>query len=326
MKDILSMNLEELQSIYYPKYRADQIFEWLHRHNATTFDEMNNLPKSLREELKEEYHIASCRLVETRSSSHVKKFLFTLHDDILIEAVQMEYAHGYSVCISTQAGCRMGCRFCASGGSGLLRNLTAGEMCAQVYALEKGANIVLMGCGEPLDNFEQSIRFLELINHPKGANVGGRHITISTCGLVPQIRELAELKLQINLAISLHAHNDQCRQEIMPIAKRYPLNELIEACRYYIEMTNRRITFEYALIRGLNDSTADAAALQKLLSGLKGLCHVNLIPVNPTNGLYSPTLRKEAEAFAAILKVPATIRRTIGAEVDAACGQLVARS
>jgi len=241
----------------------------------------------------------------------------------------MEYNFGSSICISTQAGCRMGCKFCASTSDGLIRNLTAGEMCAQVYSSLQGkklAGIVLMGCGEPLDNFEQVIRFLELIMHPKGVGVGARHITISTCGLIPQMRKLADLKLQINLAVSLHAFNDATRQELMPIAKTYPIQELIEACRYYIKQTNRRITFEYALVRGINDTIKDAEALAKLLKGM--LCHVNLIPVNPGGGNYTPTLRREAETFTAILMknhIQATIRRTIGDDVDAACGQLRAQ-
>ena len=328
--DILSMLPEEYNIT--PTYRAIQIFEWLHRRGATSFDEMLNLPNDLRSKLSEQFHIDTCHAIETRVSDKdgTHKFLYQLSDEVLIESVRMEYNFGHSICISTQAGCRMACKFCASTTNGLIRNLTAGEMCAQVYASlqeNKLAGIVLMGCGEPFDNYEQVIRFLKLIGHPKGANVGARHITISTCGLVPQMREFADLKLQVNLAVSLHATNDHARQELMPIAKRYPVNELMDACRYYIKQTNRRITFEYALVKGVNDSLADADALSKLLKGM--LCHVNLIPINPTEaGAYSPTLRREAEAFATILNknhIQATIRRTIGSDVDAACGQLIAK-
>ena len=335
-KDILSMTLDEIQRLMgdlkMPAYRAAQIFEWLHRRGVNAFDEMDNLPKGLRIALEESCRIAACRLVESLKSDKdgTQKFLFALEDDTLIESVQMEYAFGHSICISTQAGCRMGCKFCASAMGGLMRNLTAGEMCAQVYAARKGtqklAGIVLMGCGEPLDNFDNTIRFLELIGHPKGSAVGGRHITISTCGLVPQIKALAALKLQINLAISLHGPDDDLRKTLMPIANRYPISELIEACQHYIQSTNRRITFEYALVKGLNDHPDHALALAKLLSGM--LCHVNLIPVNVAAGDYSPTLRREAEVFGAILQrkhIQTTIRRTIGGDVNAACGQLRAK-
>ena len=345
--DILSMTISELESLLAsfeePKYRATQIFEWLHKSRVDSFQKMDNLPKKLRAILEENCRIASCKVAETRTSSRdeTQKFLFELEDSTLIESVRMQYNFGHSICISTQAGCRMGCKFCASSTGGLLRNLTAGEMCSQVYSADKNGqaddttqsvtnlvpNIVLMGCGEPLDNFDQVIRFIELIGHPKGANVGARHITLSTCGLVPQIMELADQRLQITLAISLHGPDDQIRKALMPIAGRYPIGELIEACRYYFNMTKRRLTFEYALVRGFNDNQEHAIKLAKLLSGL--LCHVNLIPVNPAIGNYSPTLRKEAEAFSAVLqrnKIKSTIRRTIGSDVDAACGQLRANA
>jgi len=321
-----------------PPYRAAQVFEWLHSRGAGSFENMDNLPKGLRTALEAHCRITTCKLVENRVSSHdgTRKFLFALEDDVLIESVRMEYSFGHSICISTQAGCRMGCCFCASTAEGLLRNLTAGEMCAQIYTakqdIKKLAGIVLMGCGEPLDNFDQTVRFLELIGHPKGAAVGKRHITISTCGLVPQIKALAAMKLQINLAVSLHGPNDKIRKTLMPIANRYPIDELIAACKHYIDLTNRRITFEYALVRGLNDQLEHAASLAKLLTGM--LCHVNLIPVNPGSQgqskqkAFLPTLRREAEAFRAALQhnhIQATIRRTIGSDVDAACGQLRAK-
>ena len=331
------MDMDRLQSLMAnlqtPAYRAAQIFEWLHHRGSSSFEDMDNLPKNLRTALEDHCQIANCKLIETKVSTRdgTHKFLFALEDGVLIESVLMEYSFGHSVCISTQAGCRMGCRFCASGTGGLLRNLTAGEMCSQVYAAQRGikklAGIVLMGCGEPLDNLEQTVNFLKLIGHPKGMAVGERRITISTCGLVPRIKELASLKLKINLAISLHAPNDKIRKSLMPIANRYTISELIEACKYYISITNRRITFEYALVRDLNDHLDHAVALAKLLSGL--LCHVNLIPVNPTNGGYSPTFRQKAEAFGEVLqrsRITATIRRTIGADVDAACGQLIAKN
>jgi len=330
--DILSMNLEELQiklsELGQASYRAGQIFDWLHRRHIGSFEQMTNLPKQLRGILDEHFHISQCNvakiLVSKNDNTH--KFLFELDDKVQVESVRMEYKFGSSICISTQAGCRMACKFCASAQNGLIRNLTAGEMCAQVYTVlqqRKLGGIVLMGCGEPFDNFSAVVRFLELISNPKGANVGARHITISTCGLVPQIREFADLRLQTNLAISLHGASDDIRQKLMPIAKRYSINELMSACRYYIKETNRRITFEYALVRGLNDSPKDAHNLSKLLAGM--LSHVNLIPVNEGTGDYLPSLRKEAEAFSGILQksgIQATIRRTIGNDVNAACGQL----
>ena len=338
--DILSMNPEELKALITelnePAYRAVQIFEWLHRRGVDSFAEMDNLPKSLRAALNERCEITVCQLEESMVSEkdETHKFLFALKDGVLIESVKMKYSFGHSICISTQAGCRMGCRFCASTEGGLLRNLTAGEMCAQVYAaipgIKKLVGIVLMGCGEPLDNFNETVKFLELICHPKGAAVGGRHITISTCGLVPQIKELADMKLQINLAVSLHAPDNDLRKSLMPIANRYSIEELIDACRYYISLTNRRVTFEYALVRGHNDSHGHAAALAKLLEGL--LCHVNLIPVNECGGkskkFFSPTPRREAQNFSDILgksHIQSSIRRTIGSDVNAACGQLRAK-
>ena len=331
--DILSMNPAELRdlmkTINQPAYRADQVFEWLHRRNVYTFAEMDNLPVPLRTALNNQCEISSCRIKDEVVSQNdgTHKFLFSLNDGVLIESVRMKYKHGYSICISTQAGCKMGCRFCASAENGFLRNLTAGEMCAQVYAASavKPSNIVLMGSGEPLDNFDETVKFLELINHTKGAAVGSRHITISTCGLIPQIKMLADMKLQINLAVSLHAVDDDLRKELIPAAKNHPISELINACRYYIKLTNRRITFEYALIEELNDNRSHAAALAKLLGGM--LCHVNLIPVNEYNKLKPPP-RLAAQKFAEVLEqksIPVTIRRTIGSDVNAACGQLTAK-
>jgi 23S rRNA (adenine2503-C2)-methyltransferase len=342
-RDILSMNMDELRGLMadmnQPAYRAEQIFEWLHRRSAVHFDSlfafMDNLPKALREALTEICHITPCRKAKKRTSKDgTVKYLFELNGLDYVESVLMKYNHGYSVCISTQVGCRMGCVFCASAHGGWVRNLTAGEMCAQVYRIQKDlgdtgrvSSVVLMGCGEPLDNFDAVIRFIELITHPKGITIGARHISLSTCGLVPQIRELAELRLQINLAVSLHGPNDEIRRQLLPVAKRYPIAELLDACRYYISLTNRRIMFEYALARMINDSPAHAEELANLLKGM--LCHVNLIPINvvspqrETN--LSPTLRRDADAFAAVLArngIPVTVRRSLGNDIAAACGQL----
>ena len=328
------MNVSELeqlmQTLGQPMYRAGQVFEWLHKRGASTFLAMNNIPKELRTTLESLCYITPATIVETLSAKDgTVKHLIALgtNADIHIESVVMEYAHGRSVCVSTQAGCRMGCLFCATSQGGLIRNLTAGEICMQVYAAGGARNVVLMGCGEPLDNFDAVMRFIELITHPKGAGLSQRHITLSTCGLTPQIYELAKRKMQITLAISLHGANDATRQALMPIAKRYPIQELLTACRQYTNTTHRRITFEYALTQGVNDSPSQARELARLLKGM--LCHVNLIPVNPgETHTFSPTNRRGAEAFAAILEksgIPATVRRTIGAEVNAACGQLRAK-
>jgi len=356
------MNIEELQLLVkelgQPAYRAVQVFEWLHRRfpnsgEAFSFAGMNNLPKALRDKLESRCYITPVNVEKTLyAQDGTIKFLLAVGGGesapacVYIESVLMEYAHGHSLCISTQAGCRMGCIFCATGHSGLLRNLSAGEMCRQVYAARTDAvthgslpsiagqngdiemgrirNIVLMGCGEPLDNYDATLRFIELITHPKGYGLSQRHITLSTCGLIPEIRELAKKKLQINLAISLHGPDDATRQALMPVAAANPIKELLAACREYANITRRRITFEYALTQGINDNPIQARTLANLLKGM--LCHVNLIPVNPT-GLttLSPATKSAANAFAAVLQdsnIPATIRRTIGAEVDAACGQL----
>jgi len=329
MTDILSMNLAELEglvtSLGQPAYRAGQIFSWLHQKNAAAFSEMSNLSKVLREQLEACCHIASAKVVKTLESKNdtTAKYLLALNDGVKIESVLMTYSHGNTACVSTQAGCKMGCSFCASGAD-FARDLTAGEMCAQVYAMQKRVNgIVLMGCGEPLDNFDAVIRFIELISHPQGLNIGQRHITLSTCGLVPQIQKLAQLKMQITLAISLHAPTDHVRQQFMPVAKRYPLRQLMLACRQYIKATNRRITFEYALAKGINDDPAQARELIALLRGIN--CHVNIIPINKARGDFYPPPRREVQAFADILqegRIQTTIRRSLGADVDAACGQL----
>jgi len=330
--DILSLTAGEIKDVIknlsQPQYRAKQVWGWLHLQHVQTFDEMVNLPKQLRVRLNELYYIATVSTVKKLTSTDgTVKYLFALHDGILVESVLMEYAHGNTVCVSTQAGCRMGCAFCASAEGGLQRNLTAGEICAQVYAASRDCKrvggVVLMGCGEPLDNFDATLRFIDLITHPDGVNIGARHITLSTCGLVPQILELAERELQINLAISLHGGTDEVRQKLMPIAKHYPLPQLIDACRLYLQKTGRRITFEYALAKNINDSPHHAKELAKLLRGMN--CHVNLIPMNKARGEFQTSPRKEANAFAQILqdaKIQTTIRRSLGEDVNAACGQL----
>jgi len=274
--------------------------------------------------LEKNFFITETKIIEKQISpkDDTVKFLTQLND-AYAESVLMRYKHGNSVCISTQAGCKMGCKFCASATHGFHRNLTAAEYCAQVYNAAPVKNIVLMGCGEPLDNFGETLRFIEIITHPNGANISGRNITVSTCGLIPQIYALAEKNLQITLAISLHAPSDEIREKIMPIAKTYPLSELFPACRNYAEKTHRRLTFEYALTKNLNDSPAHAKALVHLLKGL--LCHVNLIPMNKTFENFSPSPPRAIEIFANILrenKIPTTIRRSLGGEINAACGQL----
>ena len=344
--DVLSLTTPEIEIIMkeigQPAYRAKQVWGWLHLKHVQSFAEMTNLPIEMRDELEAQYRIATVREEKKLISQNdgTVKYLFALHDGTLIESVLMQYTHGNSVCVSTQAGCRMGCAFCASSQGRLVRNLTAGEICAQVYAAlgavstanvsraahdcKRVGGVVLMGCGEPLDNYDATLRFIELITHADGINIGQRHITLSTCGLVPQILTLAERKLQITLAISLHAATDDLRQQLMPIAKAYPLNELMQACHYYVEKTSRRITFEYALVKGVNDSPTHAQNLAKLLRGIN--CHVNLIPINKTShSEFQPSARKDAQSFADILigkGIQTTIRRSLGGDVDAACGQL----
>jgi len=335
MNCFLSLTLEEITRLIsewnYPAYRAGQIFQWLHQKRVVHFDDMSNLPKDLREKLKEFYYISNMKILERFISidGSTSKYLATFGNDS-VEFVRMEYKYGSSVCISTQAGCRMGCKFCATAETGFSRNLTTGEMCTQVYNVGEQPirNVVLMGCGEPLDNFEEVVRFIQIISHPKGYNLGQRHISLSTCGLVPQIYKLADLKLQITLAISLHAPTDVLRQAIMPITNQYPLKELIKACEYYAQQTHRRITFEYALARGVNDNLAHAKTLAKLLQGIS-LCHVNLIPMNKARETFSPSSKKDIEVFAEVLqqmKITTTVRRSLGGDVLAACGQLRANA
>ncbi|MHC1750410.1 MAG: 23S rRNA (adenine(2503)-C(2))-methyltransferase RlmN [Cellulosilyticaceae bacterium] len=335
MNDIISMNLEALESVITSygqgKFRAKQLFDWFHEKAIWDYDQMNNLPKPMREKLALDYPLNNMKIVQKYVSKidGTIKYLFELDDSHIIESVLMRYKHGNSICISSQVGCRMGCKFCASTLDGLVRNLKVSEMLGQVYKVaqdigERISNIVIMGSGEPLEQLEITRRFLELINDEKGHNIGQRHITVSTCGIVPNIYALAEENLQITLALSLHATTDEKRKSIMPIAYKYNLEETLKACKYYGDHTGRRVTFEYALIAGQNDTVEEAKQLAKLLKGM--LSHVNLIPVNPIEERdFASSSNENVEKFVSTLKqynVEATVRRKLGADIDAACGQL----
>lgn len=336
--DIKSLFPKELEALMtdlgQPKYRAQQIFKWLHR-GVHTFDEMSDLPKSLRSILLQNCYISTA-LIEKKLKSRYDstvKYLFRLRDDEFIEAVLMEYHHGWSMCISSQVGCKMGCTFCATGRSGFVRSLTASEMLSQITEaqLDNGiriSNIVLMGMGEPLDNFDNVLRFLELLSDENGICIGQRHVSVSTCGLVDRINELAKMKPQFTLSVSLHAPNDKIRSATMPVNNRWGVSELLTACRSYAETTGRRVSYEYALIGGVNDS--DECALE-LAARLKGsLCHVNLIPVNSVEGTGCRTPdKKRIAAFQKVLTdkgITATVRRTLGSDINASCGQLRRRA
>lgn len=335
MKDIESLELEQLQIALAPfcsqKFRSNQIFQWLHKRNCADFDQMSNISAQIKQDLKHNFYINHIKISKKLVSAidDTVKYLYELSDGETIETVFMKYHHGNSVCISTQAGCKMGCSFCASTKAGFVRNLTVSEMLDQVYQTEqdtgeKISNIVLMGIGEPLDNYSNVLAFLHVISHPEGHNIGMRHITISTCGIVPKIYDLADEKLQLTLAISLHAPDDWKRSETMPVNKRYPIDPLLKACKYYTQQTNRRITFEYALMRGKNDSAQQAKELAEKLRGL--LCHVNLIPINEIKEeRYQASTHNSITEFSILLKqygVHATARRTLGQDINAACGQL----
>ena len=322
---------EQLAGLGGKPYRARQLFAWLHRRTAVSYDEMTDLPKELRRLLAERFPLTEVRAVQKLRSEldGTEKYLFALEDDNVIESVRMAYEHGISVCVSSQAGCRMGCRFCASTLGGLVRSLTAAEMLRQVYAIqreggERVSHAVIMGSGEPLENYEEAVRFIRLLSAPEGLAVSQRNITLSTCGIVPQIRRLAGEKLAVTLAISLHAPNDRKRRELMPVAVRYPLGELMDACRYYFQETGRRLTFEYALVKGQNDSPADAQELAELLRGMN--CHVNLIPVNPVEERnYARPASAAVMNFHKKLEkngINVTMRREMGADIHGACGQL----
>ena len=332
--DIKSMTEEELcvliKEFGQPKFRAGQIFKWLHS-GVSDFEEMTNLPKSLREILKENCYIATVKLVRRLESKidGTVKYVYELYDGEFIESVFMKYEHGYTVCISTQVGCRMGCSFCASGINGLKRDLTASEMLSQImYAGEDNgvriSNVVMMGMGEPLDNFENSVRFLQLVSNEKGLNIGLRHISLSTSGVVSGIEKLKEYNLPITLSVSLHAPFDEIRSSMMKVNRKWNIESLLNACREYQKVTTRRISFEYALIEGVNDTDECAVKLAKILKGI--MCHVNLIPANPVkeNSFKKPDRNKilHFKQKLADLGVNATVRRTLGADIEASCGQL----
>ena len=333
--DIKSMTLEELEEYVVQtgdkKFRAAQIFGWLHEKNVKSFDEMTNISKELREKLSENSVLTVLEPVNILTSAidGTKKYLFKLSDGNVIESVLMRYRHGNSVCISSQVGCRMGCRFCASTLGGLVRNLTAAEMLEQIYRIkedigERISNVVIMGSGEPMDNYDNVLKFAELLNSPKGLNISSRNLTISTCGIVPRVRELADEKLQITLAISLHAPYDELRRTMMPVANKYSVNDIIDACKYYYDRTGRRITFEYSLVKDVNDTLECADMLSKLVDGLN--CHINLIPVNPIKERdYTQSRTEQIEKFKKILEKNGknvTIRREMGRDINGACGQL----
>ena len=335
MTDIRSMTLEELKeamtTLGEKPFRAKQIYEWLHVRLVDDFDEMTNLSRALREKLRENYALWPLQAlrVQTSKIDGTKKFLFALSDRQVVESVWMQYHHGDSVCISSQVGCRMGCKFCASGIGGLVRNLTVGEMLAQVYAIQKltgerVSNVVVMGTGEPFENYDTLIQFLRMLTDTNGLNISQRNITVSTCGIVPKIRAFAEEDLQVTLALSLHASDNEKRKELMPIAYTYSLGEVMDACRYYFQKTGRRMTYEYSLVGGVNDTREDAKALAGLLRGQN--CHVNLIPVNPVKekGYVQPDRTAVLDFKDKLEKygINATIRREMGRDIDGACGQL----
>ncbi|MBQ6814891.1 MAG: 23S rRNA (adenine(2503)-C(2))-methyltransferase RlmN [Lachnospiraceae bacterium] len=333
--DIKSLNLNELNNLLADMgekaFRAKQIYQWLHIKLVRSFDEMSNISVSLREKLKEQCDLKALKPVQILTSQvdGTKKYLFELSDGNIIESVLMRYHHGNSVCISTQVGCRMGCKFCASTLDGLERNLTPSEMLDEIYAIqtdigERVSNIVLMGSGEPLDNFQNVMKFMELISDQNGLNISQRNITLSTCGLVPKIYELADRQVQFTLAISLHAYDDNTRKELMPVAKAYSIAEVLKACKYFFEKTGRRLTFEYSLVSGVNDNEAGAVKLGELLKGIN--CHVNLIPVNPIKERdFKQSDKIAIEKFKNKLEkygINVTIRREMGRDINGACGQL----
>ena len=334
LTDIKSMTLDELTEFVtengFPKFRAKQIYDWLYK-NVTDFDNMRNIPADLKAFLKSSSYISVANIEKKLVSRYDKtvKYLFSFNDGECVESVVMSYKHGYSICISTQVGCKMGCTFCATGKSGFSRSLVPSEMLGQIEAAQRDlniriSNIVLMGMGEPLDNFDNVVKFLRLVSSDNGLNIGMRHITLSTCGIVPKIYELAKLHLGITLSVSLHAPNDEIRQRTMPIARKYSIEELLKACSDYFKATGRRVTFEYSMISGVNDSDENARELAKRLEGTQS--HVNLIPVNTVEGTgYLKSNIKRQQAFINILaakNIGATVRRTLGSDINASCGQL----
>jgi 23S rRNA (adenine2503-C2)-methyltransferase len=335
MININELTIEELEKyieeLGEKKFHAKQIFKWLHREKVDTFDQMTDISKSLREKLKENTYILRLTVLQAQTSKKdgTIKFLIELPDNCAIESVFMRYNHGNTICVSTEVGCKMGCKFCASTKAGFERRLLASEIEGQIIAVEKYtgeriSNVVYMGIGEPLDNYDNVVKSIRLINYPLGLNIGARHISVSTCGIVPNIYKLADENIQCTLSISLHSTTDEERRKIMPIANKYSIKELLDACRYYINKTGRRISFEYALINGVNDTKEVALELAKLLRGM--IAHVNLIPINEIkNGEYTRPKEKNIETFMNILNssgIVATVRRELGSDIDAACGQL----
>lgn len=332
--NLLNLTLQELEAfileIGEKKFRATQIFEWLHQKKIVSIEEMSNLSKPFREKLETLCYIPQIEVIREQLDEEdgTQKMLYRFDDRQYAETVRMVYEHGHSVCISSQVGCRMGCTFCASTLGGLTRHLSAAEMLLQIYELERRYgpiySVVVMGMGEPFDNYEELLRFIEIINHPKGRNLGARHITVSTCGLVDKIKDFADKELQVNLAISLHQATQEKRAAIMPIARKYNLEQLREACLYYVEKTNRRLTFEYGLIENQTDLISDAEALIHFCQGL--LCHVNLIPINPVveRTQKAPDKARQYSFKNSIEKagISVSLRRTLGKNIDAACGQL----
>jgi len=333
-KNIKDYNLDKLKKIIVElgekPYRAEQIFKWIFVDNVTSFDEMTNLSLDLRNKLKENFDLHVFKIIQKQESKDgTKKYLFDILDGNAIESVLMEYKHGFTICVPSQIGCKMGCKFCASTGVKFVRSLTSGEIVEQLLAIQRDQNIkisnlVFMGIGEPLDNYDNVMNAIKILNNPKGINMGARHISISTSGLVPKIYKLADENIQSTLSISLHSANNKKRSEMMPVNNVYKIEELIEACRYYIQKTNKRISFEYALAKENNDNLDDAKELVKLLKGM--LCHVNLIPINKIeNGKYSKSTNENIIKFRDYLNekgIVATIRRELGSDIDAACGQL----
>lgn len=335
MIDLKSLSLSELKeffkSISEPEFRAKQVYDWIHKKLIDDFDNMSNLSLALREKLKEQTKITSLKMIVERISKidGTRKYLFELEDGHMIESVLMRYKHGNSVCISSQVGCRMGCKFCASTIDGLMRNLSAGEMLDQIYKIQKHigervSNIVVMGSGEPMDNYDNLIDFIHLISCDDGLHISQRNITVSTCGIVPNMLRLAEEKLQITLALSLHAPEDAIRKELMPIANKYSIKEILAACNNYYQKTGRRVTYEYSLVAGVNDNLEEAKKLIKIIKDMRG--HVNLIPVNPieernfkeSGSKAIANFKKELEKNG----INVTIRREMGRDIDGACGQL----
>lgn len=334
MKNIKDYNLEELKKemieLGEKPFRAEQIFKWIHQEKVKTFEEMTNLSLELRKKLEENYTMCNYKILKKQESKDgTIKYLFDVLDGNAIETVLMRYHHGNSICVSSQIGCKMGCKFCASTGINFIRSLTSGEIVEQIIAVEqdtgeKISNVVFMGIGEPFDNYDNVVNAIKIINNPKGLNIGARHISVSTSGIVPKIYQLAEENIQCTLSISLHATSNEKRSSMMPVNNAYPLEKLMKACKEYIKKTNRRISFEYALAKDNNDNLQDAKELVKLLKGM--LCHVNLIPINKIeNGKFDKSSNENIMKFRDYLNdhgIVATIRRELGSDIDAACGQL----